>query len=210
MRPHAHQEVVDDSLVAQQANPRIHAQQERDPERQNHREQQHLAAARRLPCDEVRHRIAEQQAQERTDRCHLQRREIDGCVVIVFEQEQVVVERGPDPFEPLPTPFQQRGKRRLCHDRISEADLEDDHERGEKEHQQPQVRQHDRPAQPALALRARVGGFVAHERNRIVLETSHDRYTSSSHSTVSFAERRRFCALTCSTAPLCSHTRYSD
>ena len=51
---------------------------------------------------------------------------------------------------------------------------------------------------------------AAHERSRIVLPTSQDRNTSSSHSTVSFAERRRFCALTCRTAPLRVRTRYSD
>ena len=37
----------------------------------------------------------------------------------------------------------------------------------------------------------------------MVLATSQDRYTSSSHSTVSLAVRRRFCALTCRIAPLC-------
>ncbi len=48
---------------------------------------------------------------------------------------------------------------------------------------------------------------VAHERSRIVLPTSQDRNTSSSHSTVSFAERRRFWALTCTMAPLLVTTR---
>ena len=45
----------------------------------------------------------------------------------------------------------------------------------------------------------------SHVRRRIVLATSHDKNTSSSHSTVGLALRRMFCALTCSTAPLQEH-----
>src|SRR5262249_42423787 len=108
-------------------------------------------------------------------------------------------------------PLDQRGERRLGDDRIGEADLHDDQERCEEEDQKPGIGHEHHPAQPALAVRAVCpGGLLAHERSRIVLETSHERYTSSSHSTVSFEERRRFCALTCRIAPLCRRTRYSD
>ena len=54
----------------------------------------------------------------------------------------------------------------------------------------------DRALAASAAHGRRCRSLAAHERSRIVLPTSQDRNTSSSHSTVSFAERRRFCALT--------------
>src|SRR5262249_50385015 len=136
--------------------------------------------------------------------------EIDDAVVPILEQKREVLERRVNAGETLLRPFQERSERRLRDDRLGKADLQNDQERREEEQQQPDIRHHHRPAKPGAAVMPVVGDCVAHARSRIVLGTSQDRYTSSSHSTVSFAVRRRFCALTWMIAPLCKRTRYSD
>ena len=175
---------------------RVDPQQEGNPERQDHREQQQVPAARRLARNEIRHGIAEQQAQQRADRRHLQGREIDDPVVAILEQEGVVLQGGVQALHAIRAALEQRREGRLRDHRIGEADLQDDQERRQEEQQQPQVRHRGRPPQPGEVVSLGDGG--GHARNRMVLATSHERYTSSSHSTVRRAVRLRFCALTCS------------
>ena len=82
--------------------------------------------------------------------------------------------------------------------------------KGEEEQEQPDIGERDRPLQPALRAPPSVVVSSLILAQQDGARHVQDRYTSSSHSTVRLAERRRFWALTWTTAPLGNRTRYSD
>ena len=138
-----HQEIVDEAVVLEDADPGVHAQQERRPERQDHHHQQDVAPGGVGASDGVGDRIADQQAQERRDRGDLQRVEIRAPVQVVFDQVQEIADVELDLEDPLLRPREQRLIRRQRDLRLREADLQHDHEWDQEEQQQPQIRHGD-------------------------------------------------------------------
>src|SRR6185437_10800330 len=70
------EEVVDDAVVLEQADPGVDTQQERTPERQDDQHQQHIAQAVRRAGEDIGHRVANEQRQHGRDRRDLQRAQI--------------------------------------------------------------------------------------------------------------------------------------
>ena len=145
MMPNAPAEhVVDHAVGLQQADPRVHAQQERGPERQDDQHQEHVALGRRRARDGVGHRIAEQQAEQRGEERDLDRVDPRADVQRLVEQVDVAAEQQLDLQRALFEPLEHRLVRRAAERReLREGDLEDDEERDQEEDQQPQVRHGD-------------------------------------------------------------------
>src|SRR6185312_16632627 len=125
-QPERLQQIVDDAVVLEKADPRIDAQQKAAPERQDDQHQQDIAPAVGRPGDEIGDRIADDERHDRRDQRDLERaqerREIEAVLPQIHEVGQVqrqlhvalVVER------------QQRQVGRLPDDALAERDLDDD------------------------------------------------------------------------------------
>ena len=138
------QRVVEQAVALQDGDPGIDADQERGPERQDHRITRTGCSAPRRARDGVGDRIADQQQDQRRERRDLQAREIGREIERIRAEQRVVVERQPgdEVLQALPAggKIEHRRVGRLRDHGLRQADLEHDQERHEEEHGEPERR----------------------------------------------------------------------
>ena len=91
MTPSASSRLCDHSVVLEDPDPGVDAQQERGPERQDDQHQQHVAHPRRGAYDTVGHRVAERETEYGRDQCDLSGVEVRPPVEVVAHQKQKVL-----------------------------------------------------------------------------------------------------------------------
>ena len=124
--------------------------------------------------DGVGHRVADQQAQQRAEKRHLQRAEIGGDVEFVVTEQRVVAQVQQQ-FQLLLGERVDLGVGRNGHVGFGEADLQDDEERQHEEQEQPDERNADDQlaatgnysVEPSFEL------AHVHERSTTPLSSSH-------------------------------------
>ncbi len=161
--PSIGQQLVEPAVLAHQAHPRIDAQKERGPERQDDEHQEDVPPATRHPCEPQRHRIAEEQAEDHRTEGIDQRRDETADVEVIGEEP--LVSRKVDGRVLAAIAERRRRGRPRRH-----AHRDDDEERQEEEHQQPEIGRgddHVRPAAPVEPF-GEGGGFApAHRRHSV-------------------------------------------
>src|SRR5690606_21193129 len=85
----AHEQVVQQAVISQNAYPRIDTQQQRGPEGQDHPDKQQAARRRLRARNVIGQWIAYQDAAQRGDGCHLHTVEIGGHIQTVREQQRI-------------------------------------------------------------------------------------------------------------------------
>src|SRR2546427_104572 len=138
---------VEKAGIADDALERVHAQQERCPERQHDDEQQQPLRGLRAARDGVGHGVAEGQADQSREERGAQRVQVGDPVHLVGEQVAVVAEGQGELQVVLAREGDDVGKGRHARRGLGEADFEGEGERNEKEYEQEdQRRQNDEPA----------------------------------------------------------------
>src|SRR5690554_4736024 len=170
------QEVIEQAIVAQDPDPGIHTQQQGCPKRQDDTQQQQVAQRRFGSGDVIRHRIADQHAAQRGDRCHLHRVQVCSDIQAIAEQQRVATQ-AQGQCQGLLLQFRQRGIRRNAETQIGKADLQYQQKRQQQKQGQPQERRHDRQPAPNRPSAPRKS---VHDGNTVALSSDHDTNTSSS------------------------------
>ncbi|MNQ42493.1 hypothetical protein D3C85_561980 [compost metagenome] len=170
-QPHALQEAIEQAVVAEDAHPGVHADQNRRPGRHHDQQQVHQLHFLVGAGDGIGHRIAEQQTQEGAEEGHLQRAEVGGQVQIVLTEEDVVAQVDHQ-RDLVFRPGVHVGVRRNRDFGFGKADLQDDDEGQQEEHEQPDEGHSDDEV-PALGQAAADASGNVHERNATPLSSSH-------------------------------------
>ncbi|MCY1446821.1 hypothetical protein D9M71_634080 [compost metagenome] len=174
MRDHAkpHQEAVEQAVVAEDAHPGVHANQDRRPGRHHDQQHQHgLGFLARLG-DGIGHREADHQARQGAEEGHFQRAQVGRDVQLVVGQQGIVAQVHQQLEFLLGVGVNLR-VRRNGQGRFREADLHDDEERQQEEQAQPQERNTDDqlPAAGDQAFQLSIELF--HARSTTPLSSSH-------------------------------------
>ncbi len=126
------QKVVQQALALQDIDPRIDADQERGPERQDHRHDQHRLQPAGAARHAVGHRNAEHQQDQRRDGGNCKALEIGRNIERIAEKRPEIVERqrGNKVLHALPAGgwIEHRAVRRLCQFGLRQADAQHDEE----------------------------------------------------------------------------------
>ncbi|MCY1176814.1 hypothetical protein D9M73_171000 [compost metagenome] len=177
---HAHQETVEQAVVAEDAHPRIHADQDRGPGRHHDQQHQHRLHFLAGNGDAVGHRVADQQAEDGAEQRHLQRAQISGDVQFVTGQHGVVAQVKQQ-LQLLLGVAVDFGVGRNGHVRFGEADLQNDEERQHEEQEQPDEGNPDDQlaATGNYSIEAAFEFAHVHERSTTPLSSSQYTYTWS-------------------------------
>ncbi|MNR03698.1 hypothetical protein D3C85_1196090 [compost metagenome] len=169
-QPHAHQDAVEQAVVAEDAHPGIDADQDRSPGRHHDQQQQHGLRFLAGAGDGVGHRVADQQAHQGAEEGDLQRAEIGRQVQVVLVEQQVVAQVE-DELQLVVRPGVDVRIGRDRHVGFGEADLQHDGEGQQEEQEQPEERD---PDHEVPAGRHQVFQFGdSHDRSTTPLSSSH-------------------------------------
>src|SRR6185312_926773 len=142
-QPERLQQIVDDAVVLEKADPRIDAQQKAAPERQDDQHQEDIAPAVGRASDEIGDRVADDQRDDGRDQRDLERAQERREVEAVLPQIHEVGEVQRELHVALVAEGEQRQIGRLADHAFAERNLDDDEQRDEEEDQQPQQRRRD-------------------------------------------------------------------
>ncbi len=149
----AHQQAVEQAVVAENAHPGVDPDQDRGPGRHHDEQQQYGLGLLVGPRNGVGHGITDQQAENGADQGHLEGAEI-GCDVELILPQQQVVAHVEQYGELIVRPAHHVGVGRDCHVRFGEADLHDDDEGQQEEQEQPEERDADHQLPPPQRLQS--------------------------------------------------------
>ncbi|MNN22704.1 hypothetical protein D3C81_1360750 [compost metagenome] len=169
-----HQEAVEQAVVAENAHPGIHTNQDRGPGRHHDQQQQHRLSLFARVGNGISHRIANQQAQQRAEEGHLQRTQVRGDVQLILSQQAVVghVQDQLNLVFDVAVDFGVWRDRHVC---FGKADLQNDEERQHEKQEQPNERHADDDMTP-LGLYSIEGSLElahVHDRSTTPLSSSH-------------------------------------
>ncbi len=209
-QPGRHQKIIQQAVILQDADPCIHANQKRRPERQHHRHHQQIAARRIRSRNVVRHRITNQQTQQRGNRRDHHRIHIGREIQAVGQQKRIVRQVQRDVNHTIGV----RGEFRIGRNaklQIGKADLHDQQERHEEEQQQPDERPgHHRGAAGQVETAHRPRRQRTHRALHDVSTTPADAlqrtYTSSPQVGGSISVKARLVTLAITVLPASSFT----
>ena len=189
-QPDLDQEIVDQAVVLEDADPGVDADQERSPRGQHDQHQSDVARRRRQPRNGVGHRVTDQQGQDRRHRRDPQRTAEGFDIQRVGHQGHVVAQVELHRDRVLHVLEDRRVRRRTGLVAHREGDAQHDQERDGEEQQHPQVRQCDHA--PALA-RKQPGQCLSkapvHEVSTTPSLSPQDTQTSSPQVMPSLAQR---------------------
>ncbi|RMS12829.1 hypothetical protein ALP75_201467 [Pseudomonas syringae pv. actinidiae] len=169
-----HQEGIEQTVVAENAHPRVDANQDRGPGRHHDQQQQHGLQILAGTGDGVGHRVADQQAQRGADERHFQRTQVRRNVQVITTEQGVVGEIQGH-LQLFVGVTEDLGVRRDRDIGFGEADLEHNQKRQGKEQEQPEERHADDHLPPGglYALESALDLAYFHERSTTPLSSSH-------------------------------------
>ncbi len=149
----AHQQAVEQAVVAENAHPGVDPDQDRGPGRHHDEQQQNSLGLLVGPGDGIGHRIADQQTERCADEGHLEGTEVGRDVKLILLQQQVVAHVQQD-GELIVGPAHHVGVGRDRHVRFGEADLHHYDEGQQEEQEQPEERDADHQLPPPQCLQS--------------------------------------------------------